>query len=120
MARGLLLRHPSSGEHDTGAHPERAERIVAIEEALAERGWLDCDVTESPPAGRDLLEAVHHADAQRAMGFCLFNNVAIAARHALDAHGLERVLVPSAIAANVNGVAVPPVCGRHAERPPSR
>ncbi len=35
----------------------------------------------------------HHADRGRAMGFCLFNNVAIAARHALDAHGLERVLI---------------------------
>lgn len=35
----------------------------------------------------------HHADAGRAMGFCLFNSVAIAARHALDAHGLERVLI---------------------------
>jgi acetoin utilization deacetylase AcuC-like enzyme len=35
----------------------------------------------------------HHAETQRAMGFCLFGNVAIAARHALDAHGLERVLV---------------------------
>ena len=35
----------------------------------------------------------HHALAARAMGFCLFNNVAVAARHAVDAHGLERVLV---------------------------
>jgi acetoin utilization deacetylase AcuC-like enzyme len=35
----------------------------------------------------------HHAEAARAMGFCLFNNVAIAARRALDAHGLSRVMV---------------------------
>ncbi len=35
----------------------------------------------------------HHAEPVRAMGFCLFNNVAVAARHALDAHGLERVLI---------------------------
>jgi acetoin utilization deacetylase AcuC-like enzyme len=35
----------------------------------------------------------HHAIADRAMGFCLFNHVAVAARHALDAHGLERVMV---------------------------
>ncbi len=35
----------------------------------------------------------HHAEPARAMGFCLFNNVAVAAAHALAAHGLERVLV---------------------------
>ncbi len=35
----------------------------------------------------------HHAEPARAMGFCLFNNVAVAARHALQAHGLERVLI---------------------------
>ncbi|MCD6725672.1 MAG: histone deacetylase [Solirubrobacteraceae bacterium] len=35
----------------------------------------------------------HHADATHAMGFCLFNSIAVAARHAIDAHGLERVLV---------------------------
>jgi acetoin utilization deacetylase AcuC-like enzyme len=35
----------------------------------------------------------HHAEIRRSMGFCLFNNVAVAARHARDAHGVDRVLV---------------------------
>jgi acetoin utilization deacetylase AcuC-like enzyme len=35
----------------------------------------------------------HHAEPAQGMGFCLFNNVAVAARHALDSHGAERVLV---------------------------
>jgi len=35
----------------------------------------------------------HHAERRRAMGFCFFNNVAIAAHHALTAHGLERVAI---------------------------
>jgi len=35
----------------------------------------------------------HHAEPSLAMGFCLFNSVAVAARHALDALGAERVLV---------------------------
>ena len=35
----------------------------------------------------------HHAEAARAMGFCLFNNVAIAARRALDGLGAKRVLI---------------------------
>ena len=35
----------------------------------------------------------HHATNDTAMGFCLFNNVAIAALHALDAHGLQRVAI---------------------------
>jgi acetoin utilization deacetylase AcuC-like enzyme len=35
----------------------------------------------------------HHACRARAMGFCIFNNVAVAARHALTAHGLERVAI---------------------------
>ena len=35
----------------------------------------------------------HHACRARAMGFCIFNNVAVAARHALAVHGLERVAI---------------------------
>ncbi|MBX3532481.1 MAG: histone deacetylase family protein [Rhizobiaceae bacterium] len=35
----------------------------------------------------------HHAEKVTAMGFCLFNNAAIAARHAQRAHGIERVAI---------------------------
>ena len=35
----------------------------------------------------------HHAERAQAMGFCLFNNVAIAAAHALEVHGLSRVAI---------------------------
>lgn len=35
----------------------------------------------------------HHATRQRPMGFCLFNNIAVAAQHAIDHHKLERVLI---------------------------
>ena len=35
----------------------------------------------------------HHATPSKGMGFCLFNNVALAARHAQTTHGLERVLI---------------------------
>jgi acetoin utilization deacetylase AcuC-like enzyme len=35
----------------------------------------------------------HHAESNRAMGFCLFNNIAVGAAHALDKHGLDRVAV---------------------------
>jgi acetoin utilization deacetylase AcuC-like enzyme len=35
----------------------------------------------------------HHACRARPMGFCIFNNVAVAARHAIEVHGLERVAI---------------------------
>lgn len=35
----------------------------------------------------------HHACRDKAMGFCFFNNIAVAVRHAIEAHGLERVAV---------------------------
>ena len=153
----LYLHHPASLEHDTGPHPERAERIRAIERELESRQWLGYRREEAPAVTRAVLESVHppdyveaierlseqgggmldadtvassgsfraalhaaggavravdallageaapafcalrppghHAERSQAMGFCLFNNVAIAARHALDGHGVQRVLV---------------------------
>ncbi|MEM9724725.1 MAG: histone deacetylase family protein [Pseudomonadota bacterium] len=47
----------------------------------------------------------HHAERDRAMGFCLLNTVAIAARHALDAHGLERVAIVDFDVHHGNGTA---------------
>jgi acetoin utilization deacetylase AcuC-like enzyme len=35
----------------------------------------------------------HHAERETAMGFCLFNNIAVAARYLQDAHGLERIAI---------------------------
>ena len=35
----------------------------------------------------------HHAEANRGMGFCLFNNIAIAAEYAIEKHGLKRILI---------------------------
>jgi acetoin utilization deacetylase AcuC-like enzyme len=44
----------------------------------------------------------HHAEPDKAMGFCLFNNVSIAARDAI-ASGLERVMVIDYVAHHGNG-----------------
>ncbi|HEY9057257.1 MAG TPA: histone deacetylase family protein [Aurantimonas sp.] len=45
----------------------------------------------------------HHAVADKALGFCLFNNVAVAVAHALDAHGLKRIAIIDFDAHHGNG-----------------
>src|SRR5438132_8275975 len=45
----------------------------------------------------------HHACRSRAMGFCIFNNVAVAARHAIEVHGIERVAIIDFDVHNGNG-----------------
>ncbi len=153
----LYYRHPSSFAHDTGAHPENADRIRSIEAALEERDWLRAEICEAPRATREQLERAHtarhvdemerfcadgggmidldtvavehswdaalraagaaceavervragedraafcglrppghHAERDKAMGFCLFNTIAVAAEHAIQATGAERVLI---------------------------
>ena len=155
----LYLYHPAALEHRTPpGHPERPDRIRAIERTLederfsrlvraeAPRGTpamaalahprayvdaieevapkdgmvaIDADTTMSPGTFEAVMRGVgaavqavdavmagraknafvamrppgHHAERTRAMGFCFFNNAAIAARHAQKAHGAERVAI---------------------------
>jgi acetoin utilization deacetylase AcuC-like enzyme len=58
---------------------------VALVDALL-GGEFSTGVSALRPPG-------HHAEPDRAMGFCFFGNAAVAARHALSAHGLSRVLI---------------------------
>jgi acetoin utilization deacetylase AcuC-like enzyme len=99
-------------------HPEAY--VASIERVCANGGGhLDVDTVVSPHSFEAALHAAggavrmvdllldgdapyafcghrppgHHALPARAMGFCLFNNVALAARYALDARALERVMI---------------------------
>ncbi len=157
----LYFSHPACLEHDPRqglpGHPERPERLRAIEAALDERDWLGWERREAPRASeeelalvhpREHVEAIrehcrsgggpidvdtyageasheaalraaggacemvrqllhgdaelgfcavrppgHHAEPERAMGFCLFDNVAVAAALAIAELDLERVFV---------------------------
>ena len=158
MARVGLVYHPRYLDHDTGEHPERAQRLIAILARLKQDGLWDKLVAIEPEAAReeDLLrvhtqehvDAIkeacrrgeefldvdtvispesfdvallaaggaklacqkviegevdrafclvrppgHHATASRAMGFCLFNNLAIAARFLQQQYNLSRILI---------------------------
>jgi acetoin utilization deacetylase AcuC-like enzyme len=62
-----------------------AGALLELTDAVME-GRLDNGFAAVRPPG-------HHAEHDRPMGFCLFNNVAIAAAHLLDHHRLERVLI---------------------------
>jgi acetoin utilization deacetylase AcuC-like enzyme len=122
-ARGWLgYERVQSSEVDladlTAVHPrEYVESIARISEAGG--GYLDPDTVTSKGSYRAALHAAggavemvdmlldgrastafsmhrppgHHALPTRAMGFCLFNSIAVAARHALRAEGIERVLI---------------------------
>ncbi|MFI0845651.1 histone deacetylase family protein [Mesorhizobium sp. IMUNJ 23232] len=103
----------------TYAHPER--HVDKIRAAIPETGIrsIDADTSVSPKSWEAAIRAVgaansavddvfggkadnvfvaarppgHHAEKTTAMGFCLFNTAAIAARHAQKKHGAERVAI---------------------------
>jgi acetoin utilization deacetylase AcuC-like enzyme len=161
----LLITHPSFLEHDTGpGHPERPDRMRAIDKVLAHEVFTDLKREEAPlrddveeqialahprsyidwvksarpqpgeepvrldpdtalsatswepalravGAGLHAIDRVfdpasgirnafaqvrpcgHHAEQERAMGFCIFNNVAIAGLYARRKYGAERIAV---------------------------
>ncbi len=158
--RTAYITHADCAKHDMGkGHPERPQRLAAIEEQLQAEGLmdiLDCyeapkaDITQlkrahgsehvdhilnnSPTEGiyqldpdtrmnpysldaalRSAGAAVlatdlvlsnkikrafcnvrppgHHAEKNKPMGFCLFNNIAVAALHAIEHHKLDRVAI---------------------------
>lgn len=104
--------------------------LEAIEALRGKNAWLDVDTTAVSPGSVDAAEVAagtaiaaveavvrgeagsafalvrppgHHAEAVRARGFCLFNNVAVAAAHARAALGCERVLIVDWDAHHGNG-----------------
>jgi acetoin utilization deacetylase AcuC-like enzyme len=104
-------------EQLTAVHPR--EYVDVVRETSARAGAFDLDTPTSEGSWEAALRAAggacaltetllgggervgfsalrppgHHAEPARAMGFCLFASVSIAARHALDSLGAERVLV---------------------------
>jgi len=72
---------PASGE----AALRAAGAVVAAVDAVVRREAANAFCAVRPPG--------HHAEPRRAMGFCLFNNAAIGALRACEAHGLARVAV---------------------------
>ena len=80
----------STGDTIVGPHSWEAATI-AVGSALAA---VDAVVAGQAASAFCVVRPPgHHASADRGMGFCVLNNIALAARHAQHRHGLERVLI---------------------------
>ena len=86
-AGGRIAVDPDTSIH-AGTHAaafKAAGAAVAATDAVIDGRASNAFCAVRPPG--------HHATRAESMGFCFFNNVAVAARHALDARGLQRVAV---------------------------
>jgi acetoin utilization deacetylase AcuC-like enzyme len=68
-----------------GAALAAAGAVVSAVDAVANGSTRHAFCAVRPPG--------HHASQSRGMGFCVFNNIAIGARHARRRHGVERILI---------------------------
>jgi len=119
--RALLRKSAPQAAPEALVRPHAREFVDAILAAIPESGFvrLDSDTIASPGSGEAALRAAgavvlgvdmviageaknafcavrppgHHATQNRAMGFCLFNNVAVGALHARAVHGIARIAV---------------------------
>ncbi|WP_028100419.1 histone deacetylase family protein [Pseudoduganella violaceinigra] len=82
--------YPIDGDTSLNAHSWNAARRAAGAALAATDAVIDREIDNAFCAVRP---PGHHARPTEPMGFCLFNNVAIAVKHALDVRGLERVAV---------------------------
>jgi acetoin utilization deacetylase AcuC-like enzyme len=121
LAAKLAVREAPLAEREHLERVHEPEHVDLVFGAAPDRGYayLDPDTSMNPKSLAAALRAAgavvsatdlvmsgevrnafcavrppgHHATPERAMGFCLFNNVAIGAMHAIEAHGLSRVAI---------------------------
>lgn len=94
LTRARDTAHKGGGRLDPDTVVSPASYEVALHAAGACAAAVDAVLTGPDRTALCLVRPPgHHATPARSMGFCLFNNVALAAQRARQAHGLDRILI---------------------------